>query len=235
MLPEKMEQLYKEGRIVITKSGMPRRKRYLDEMPGLPLQDVWTDVNPVNSQALESTEYATQKPEALIERILNASSNEGDLVLDCFCGSGTTAAVAEKLNRRWIACDLGRFAIHTTRKRLLGISNVKPFVVQNLGKYERQQWQVAEFAPSPVILSGVGVSRSEAPTQSKDPVSAGAQHRPGEEFSERISNRAENALPGQLKPPAARGPSTPRPFAPLTAAPLRMTELKGSQPLRMTG
>jgi DNA modification methylase len=144
-LPDKMEQLYKDGRIVFTKSGMPRRKRYLDEMPGLPLQDVWTDVNPVNSQALESTEYATQKPEALIERILNASSNEGDLVLDCFCGSGTTAAVAEKLNRRWIACDLGRFAVHTTRKRMLGIPGVKPFVVQNLGKYERQAWQVAEF------------------------------------------------------------------------------------------
>jgi hypothetical protein len=66
-------------------------------------------------------------------------------VLDCFCGSGTTAAVAEKLGRRWIACDLGRFAIHTTRKRLLGIPNVKPFVVQNLGKYERQAWVQAEF------------------------------------------------------------------------------------------
>ena len=68
-----------------------------------------------------------------------------ELVLDCVVGSGTTAAVAEKLNRRWIACDLSRFAIHTTRKRLLGISSVKPFVVQNLGKYERQAWQVAEF------------------------------------------------------------------------------------------
>jgi hypothetical protein len=67
------------------------------------------------------------------------------LVLDCFCGSGTSAVVAETLNRRWIACDLGRFAIHTTRKRLLGIPGVKPFVVQNLGKYERQAWQVAEF------------------------------------------------------------------------------------------
>lgn len=89
--------------------------------------------------------YDTQKPEALLERIINASSNEGDLVLDCFCGSGTTAATAEKLNRRWITCDLGRFAVHTTRKRLLSIENVKPFVVQNLGKYERQAWQAAEF------------------------------------------------------------------------------------------
>ena len=67
------------------------------------------------------------------------------MVLDCFCGSGTTAAVAEQLGRRWIACDLGRFAVHTTRKRLLGTANVRPFVVQNLGKYERQAWQVAEF------------------------------------------------------------------------------------------
>ena len=93
----------------------------------------------------ERVEYATQKPEALLERIVKASSNENDLVLDCFCGSGTTASVAEKLNRRWITCDLGRFAIHTTRKRLLGIENIKPFVVQNLGKYERQQWMKAEF------------------------------------------------------------------------------------------
>lgn len=77
--------------------------------------------------------------------LITPDCNEKDLVLDCFCGSGTTAAVAENLNRRWIACDLGRFAIHTTRKRLLGIPGVKPFVVQNLGKYERQQWQVAEF------------------------------------------------------------------------------------------
>jgi DNA modification methylase len=144
-LPDKMEQLYKSGKIVFTSSGMPRRKRYLDEMSGVPLQDVWTDVNPVNSQAVEATDYATQKPEALLDRIIKASSNEGDLVLDCFCGSGTTAAVAEKLKRRWVTCDLGRFAIHTARKRLLSIEGVRPFVVQNLGKYERQLWQTAEF------------------------------------------------------------------------------------------
>ncbi len=145
VLPDKMEELYKAGRIVFTSGGTPRKKRYLDEMPGLVLQDVWTDVHAVNSQATESTEYPTQKPEALLQRILRASSKEGDIVLDCFCGSGTTSTVAEKLNRRWIACDLGRFAIHTTRKRLLGIPHVRPFVVQNLGKYERQAWQSAEF------------------------------------------------------------------------------------------
>ena len=104
------------------------------------------DLQPVQSQATESLHYPTQKPEALIERILKASSNAGDLVLDCFCGSGTTAAVAEKLGRRWVTCDLGRFAVHTARKRLLGIPDVRPFVVQNLGKYERQQWQAGQFA-----------------------------------------------------------------------------------------
>lgn len=77
--------------------------------------------------------------------MIEASSNECDLILDCFAGSGTTAAVAERLNRRWIVADLGRFAVHTTRKRLLSISNVRPFVVQNLGKYERQAWQSVEF------------------------------------------------------------------------------------------
>jgi adenine-specific DNA-methyltransferase len=105
----------------------------------------WWDIPMLKGNSEEYLRYATQKPEALLERIIKASSNEGDLVMDCFCGSGTTAAVAEKLGRRWIACDLGRFAIHTTRKRLLGIPNVKPFVVQNLGKYERQAWVQAEF------------------------------------------------------------------------------------------
>ena len=109
----------------------------------------------VQSQSVERVEYATQKPEALLERIIKASSNEGDLILDCFCGSGTTATVAEKLKRRWITCDLGRFSIHTTRKRLLGIPEITPFVVQNLGKYERQAWQTE-------LLKATGESASDA-------------------------------------------------------------------------
>jgi len=143
----KMEEWDREGRLYFPKDpeGRIRRKRYADELRGMPVQNLWTDIAEVNSQAEERIGYPTQKPEALLERILKASSQEGDLVLDCFCGSGTTAAVAEKLNRRWIACDLSRFAIHTTRKRLLGVAGVKPFNVQNLGKYERQAWQVAEF------------------------------------------------------------------------------------------
>ncbi len=143
---ETMKKLYGEGRIVQTKPGtVPRQKRYLDEMPGVPLQSLWLDVKPVQSQSAEALGYDTQKPEALLDRIIKLSSSDGDLVLDCFCGSGTTAAAAERLGRRWIACDLGRFAIHTTRKRLLSILGVRPFAVQNLGKYERQLWAGAEF------------------------------------------------------------------------------------------
>ena len=118
----------------------------LVEKGGKIIEDFWTDIGAGSHiPRKELTGYPTQKPEALLERIIRASSNEGDLVLDCFCGSGTTPAVAEKLKRRWIACDLGRFAVHTARKRLLAIENVRPFVVQNLGKYERQHWQRAEF------------------------------------------------------------------------------------------
>lgn len=140
---DRMEVLEEENRLVYSTKGYPRLKKYLDENEGERVPDWWDDIG--NLSAVESVSYPTQKPEALLERIIKASSNEGDLVLDCFCGSGTTAAVAEKLGRRWIACDLGRFAIHTTRKRLLSIAGVKPFVVQNLGKYERQAWQAAEF------------------------------------------------------------------------------------------
>src|SRR6185312_15762843 len=109
---------------------------------------IWVDVSEVNSQAIEDTGYATQKPEALVERIVKASSNAEDLIADFFVGSGTTAAVAEKLGRRWIATDLGKFGVHTTRKRLIGVqrelkASGKPFrafEVLNLGRYERQAY-----------------------------------------------------------------------------------------------
>lgn len=142
---ETMQRLHDEGRIWYpdSKSKRPQLIRHLDDMPGMPLGDVWDDVFPVNSQAGERMGYDTQKPEALLERIIKSSSDEGSIVLDCFAGSGTTPAVAEKLGRRWIAVDIGRYAIHTTRKRLLNIGGCKPFVVANLGRYERQVWQQA--------------------------------------------------------------------------------------------
>ena len=113
---------------------------------GRPADDVW-DLDKINNSSKEAVGYDTQKPERLIERIIRASSNPGDLVADFFCGSGTTLAVAEKLGRRWIGCDLGRWGIHVTRKRLLGIEDCKPFEVLNLGKYERQYWQGVTFSP----------------------------------------------------------------------------------------
>ena len=104
--------------------------------------DYW-NIDVINQASHERVGYATQKPEELVERIIKASSNEEDIVADFFIGSGTTAVVAEKLNRRWIGCDLGRFAIHTTRKRLLNIPDCRPFDIKNLGAYERQHWQQA--------------------------------------------------------------------------------------------
>jgi adenine-specific DNA-methyltransferase len=144
---ESMKELIDKGMVVQTSPGsVPQRKQYLDAGKGVAVQSLWDDIEGLSPTSVERLGYPTQKPEALLDRIIRASSNENDLVLDCFVGSGTTAAVAEKLSRRWIACDLGRFAIHTTRKRLLQIPGVKPFVVQNLGKYERQLWQTGQFA-----------------------------------------------------------------------------------------
>jgi hypothetical protein len=137
-----MQELLDRGLVLQSKPGaVPRLKRYLDETPGVPIQDIWTDLDPVNSQATERVGYDTQKPAALLERIVATSSDEGDLVMDSFCGSGTTLVVSERLKRRWIGCDLGRFAIHTTRKRLLSIPDCRPFDIKNLGSYERQRWQ----------------------------------------------------------------------------------------------
>ena len=122
-----------------------RYKWFLSETKGKQIEDIWADVGALNSMAEERVAYATQKPEALLNRVLGAASKPGDLVADFFCGSGTTLTVAEKQGRRWIGCDLGRWAVHVTRKRLLGIEKCKPFEVLNLGKYERQYWQGVTF------------------------------------------------------------------------------------------
>lgn len=115
---ENMREFARDGRLDHTRTGMPEYKRYLDEMQGVPLQDLWTDINPINSQAAERLGYPTQKPEALMERIIESSSDEGDTVLDPFCGCGTTIAAAEKLNRRWIGIDITHLAITLIRHRL---------------------------------------------------------------------------------------------------------------------
>jgi site-specific DNA-methyltransferase (adenine-specific) len=115
---ENMERLEKEGRIFYTKKGTPRFKRYLDEMPGVPLQSLWTDILPIVSWSKEGLGYETQKPLALLERIIMASSNEEDIVLDPFCGCGTALVAAHKLNRRWIGIDITHLAIAVMKRRL---------------------------------------------------------------------------------------------------------------------
>jgi DNA modification methylase len=117
---EKMEKYDHDGRLVFPKSpeGRIRLKRYLDEQPGEKVTNLWEDIPPINSQAQERLGYPTQKPEALLERIIKASSNEGDLVLDPFCGCGTTVQVAQRLNRRWIGIDVTHLAIGLIKKRL---------------------------------------------------------------------------------------------------------------------
>jgi site-specific DNA-methyltransferase (adenine-specific) len=117
---EKLEELDAEGKIYWPLAGgWPRYKRYLDEVKGVPAQDIWVDTPPINAQAKERLGYPTQKPEALLERIIQASSNEGDIVLDPFCGCGTTITVAERLKRRWIGIDITHLAITLIKKRLL--------------------------------------------------------------------------------------------------------------------
>ena len=115
---ETIDKWQAEGRVVFTKTDMPRYKRYLDETAGRPIPNIWTDIPPINSQARERLGYPTQKPEALLERIIRASSNEGDTVLDPFCGCGTTIAAAHKLNRRWIGIDITHLAITLIKHRL---------------------------------------------------------------------------------------------------------------------
>ncbi len=147
-LQEALNELDAMGRIhwPAKEGGVPSFIQFEDEMEGVELQSIWSDVSPIGAQALERCGYNTQKPETLLERIVKASSNEGDLVADFFCGSGTTAAVAEKLGRKWIVTDLGKFGIHTTRKRLIQVqrerkavdATFRAFEVLNLGRYERQ-------------------------------------------------------------------------------------------------
>jgi adenine specific DNA methylase Mod len=109
--PETMARLEAEGRLHFTKNGGIRLKRYLDELPGMPCQALWDDISPINSQAAERLGYPTQKPLALLERIIHTSSNAGDVVLDPFCGCGTAIHAAQKLNRRWLGIDITHLAI----------------------------------------------------------------------------------------------------------------------------
>ena len=155
---ENMQKLFENGLIIQTKPGtVPRRKRYLDESPGISLQDIWIDIKPVQSQSKEKIGYPTQKPEALLDRIIKMSSNEGDIVFDPFVGGGTTVVVADKLNRKWIGIDQSVQAVKVSEMRLNNNQNLfsPPFTVL-LHKYdydtlrykdafEFEKWIVEQF------------------------------------------------------------------------------------------
>jgi len=145
---ERIDQAIKDDIIFFSSNGTPRYKQYAENIEGKQIQNLWADFMAISSQAQERLDYPTQKPEELIERILKISSNENDLIADFFCGSGTTLAVAEKLGRKWIGSDLGRFSIHTTRKRMINIQrelkkagkDFRAFEILNIGKYEREKF-----------------------------------------------------------------------------------------------
>ena len=140
-----MQKLYEEGRIYQSKPGaVPRRKMYLDESKGVPLQDIWTDIVPVQGAATENENYPTQKPIALLKRIIEVATDPGDIVFDCFMGSGTTQAVAMSMGRRFLGADINLGAIQITTRRLLSIAgemNGRPdaftgFQVYNVNNYD---------------------------------------------------------------------------------------------------
>ncbi|MFZ4702336.1 MAG: site-specific DNA-methyltransferase, partial [Candidatus Methylumidiphilus sp.] len=151
---ESMTKLDKNGLIWYPedKNKRPRQKKYLDEINGRPLQSIWTNIYPVNSQAVERQGYPTQKPEMLIERLISISSNPDDLILDCFLGSGTTAAVAQKLGRRWIGCDINKGAIQTTAKRLQTIITEQIATAAN----DRQTSMIEDDEHTPVKPAQLG-------------------------------------------------------------------------------
>jgi adenine-specific DNA-methyltransferase len=147
-----MEQALAEGKLFLrdpAKGAARCRKRYLDENKGIYLQDIWDSVGRMKG----GSDYPTQKPLRLLERIVRMGSRPGDLVADFFAGSGTTLLAAELNHRRWIGCDLSRWAIHCARKRLLDVEKCKPFDVLNLGRYERQHWQGVTFAANGQALT----------------------------------------------------------------------------------
>jgi DNA modification methylase len=153
---EGLERLWKAGRILAKKDGSARLdglKIYLDETKGKPISTIWDDISRVGNTSNERIDYPTQKPETLLERIILASSNPGDLIMDVFAGSGTTAAVAEKLGRRWIVCDFGKHAIYTMQKRILRIGESKALGPAKSGMKKNQKY---DKPPKPFCVVSTG-------------------------------------------------------------------------------
>jgi site-specific DNA-methyltransferase (adenine-specific) len=158
----KLEELDKVGKLVWSSNGRPSRKIYLDEVAQPPIGNLWDGIPPIQAQAQERLGYPTQKPEALLERIIKASSNEGDIVLDPFCGCGTAVVAAQKLHRKWIGIDVTHLAIGLMKWRLKNLTPPAQFTVvgepkdltgaeelAKQDKYQFQWWAVAEVGGQP--------------------------------------------------------------------------------------
>jgi DNA modification methylase len=175
---EGIDELWEKGYIVIPEGGVPQVKRYLDEIEGQAVHSIWTDISSINSQAIERTDYPTQKPESLVERIVFSSSNPGDLILDCFVGSGTTAAVAQKLGRRWIAADINKGAIQTTSKRLQTIirEQVEALATPMQGSLDLGDDEDAPSPPAALSFSVYRVNDYDLQVQHNEAVSLAVEH-----------------------------------------------------------
>lgn len=141
---ERIDEGIATGLIVFSDSGLPYVKRFYEDTKGNVAEDIWIDINPLNPMAKERLNYDTQKPEGILERIINASSNSNSIVADFFAGSGTTAIVAERLARHWIMADIGKPACMIMRKRLID-QDSKPFLYQSIGDYQKEQFEKSEF------------------------------------------------------------------------------------------
>ncbi|MBT3067334.1 site-specific DNA-methyltransferase [Rhodoferax sp. U11-2br] len=173
---ERMQELHDAGRIQYTANGVARYKRYLDELEGQPLTTLWDDIFPINSQAEERADYPTQKPEKLIERMLEIATSPSDLVLDCFIGSGTTAAAAQKLGRRWIGCDINKGAIQTTAKRLQGVMREQAVVLSSASQGDLVARDDAPPVPCQLTFSTWRVNDYDLHIQHNEAVELACEH-----------------------------------------------------------
>ena len=195
---ERMNELIQEGRIIQTKPGaVPRYKRYLDEMPGVPLQDLWTDIRPIQSQSRERTGYATQKPLALYERIIQASSNPGDVVMDIFAGCATTAVAAEKLGRQWVACDMAYRSWTMLKRRFylngFALSDMTDSTREALGVHQTELQQAESHTVGPDALP-VRTDTDPAPFHYLTPARRGRPSTQSASWSGRISKEEAKKL-----------------------------------------
>lgn len=200
---ETMQKLHDEGRIWYPddKTKRPRLKRYLDENEGRPLRSIWTDINPVNSQAAERLGYPTQKPEGLLERILLCSTNQHDLVLDSFLGSGTSVLAAQKLGRRWIGCDINKGAIQTTAKRLQSVMREQAEVAAKSKQGTLVEDEEATPKPAQLAFTTWRVNDYDLQIQHNEAVELACEHigitrtRSDSYFDGRLGNRLVKIVP----------------------------------------